>query len=187
MHIHTYVYMHTDANKINRKLNGCGRGDLLMCWCPWAQASARSKWVRRDRCIRPSLWWWRIRMSNMIYSHVSHDSFICVIWLMWRAWRICPSPWLWRFHMCDMICSHVLHDSFTCVIWRMCVAFHTHSHVWDDLFMLSRVCVTWLIHMCHMTHSSAYTRTYTYIVEAAISAERVAEAAEMLATFIPSI
>jgi len=41
------------------------------------------------------------------------------------------------------------YDSFTCVTWLIHMCDMTHSYVWHDSFM----CVTWLIHMCDMTHS----------------------------------
>jgi len=43
-------------------------------------------------------------MCDMTHSHVWHDSFTCVTWLI---------------HMCDMTHSHVWHDEFTCVTWRI--------------------------------------------------------------------
>jgi len=45
--------------------------------------------------------------------------------------------------------KHVWHNTFICVTWldHMCIM--THSYVWYDSF----ICVTWLIHMCAMTHS----------------------------------
>jgi len=90
----------------------------------------------------------RCLVCDMTHSHVWHDSFMCVTWLI---------------HMCDM--TH-LHDTFTCVTWLIHVCDMTHSHVWhvthDDLYVTwliqshgwhdSFMCVTWLIHMCDMTH-----------------------------------
>jgi len=93
-------------------------------------------------------------MCDMTRSHVWHDLFTCVTWLI---------------HMCDMTRSHVWHDSFTCVTWLVhmydmthshvwrdscaglwvCSNDMTHSHVWHDVFTL----LTWLIHMCDTTHS----------------------------------
>jgi len=45
----------------------------------------------------------------------------------------------------------VWHDSFICVTWLIHMCGMTHSYVWHDSF----TCVTWLIHMCDMTHSYA--------------------------------
>jgi len=84
-------------------------------------------------------------------SYVSHDSFICVSWLI----HTCAMPrWYASFkcvlsplHMCDVVCdiSHLYacRDSFMCGM--------THSYVWHDSF----ICVTWLIHMCDIPHSHA--------------------------------
>jgi len=100
----------------------------------------------------------------MTHSYVSHDSFICVTWLI---------------HMCDMTHSYVWHDSFICMPWpihmcaplrprliyhwftdlHVCVTWLIHMCVWHDSFICvcdithSYVCVAWLIHMCDMTHS----------------------------------
>jgi len=46
----------------------------------------------------------------------------------------------------------VWHDSFTCVTWLIHMCDMTHSHVWHDSF----TCVTWLIHMCDMTNSHVW-------------------------------
>jgi len=43
----------------------------------------------------------------------------------------------------------VWHDSFICVTWLIHMCDMTHSYVWHDSF----ICVTWLIHMCDMNHS----------------------------------
>ena len=43
--------------------------------------------------------------------------------------------------MCDMTHLYVWHDSFICVTWLIHMCDMTHS------------CVPWLIHMCDMTHS----------------------------------
>ena len=41
------------------------------------------------------------------------------------------------------------HDSFICVTWLIHMCDITHSYVWHDSF----ICVTWLIHMCDITHA----------------------------------
>ena len=72
-------------------------------------------------------------MCDMTYSHVRHDSFTYMTWLIF---------------MCDMSHSHVWHGSFTGVAWLIHICGMTHSHVWHALF----ACVTWLIHICDITH-----------------------------------
>jgi len=42
----------------------------------------------------------------------------------------------------------VWHDSFICVTWLIHMCDMTHSYVWHDSF----ICVTWLIHISDMTH-----------------------------------
>ena len=52
---------------------------------------------------------------------------------------------------------HVWHDSFICVTWLIHVCDMTHSYVWHDSF----ICVTWLIHICDVTHSYAWHDSFT--------------------------
>jgi len=113
---------------------------------------------------------WLIHMCAMTHSHVCHDSFTCVPWLMWRIhrWQThfssaylsapCKNVWYdsftsvpWLIHMCAMTHSHVCHDSFTCVPWLMCVCFECATwriHRWQTHFpsaCLSAPCKN----MCH--------------------------------------
>jgi len=56
-------------------------------------------------------------------------------------------------------------QSFTCVTWLIytCV---TRLHVWHDAFICEWhdlfVCMTWLIHMCDMTHSYVWHVSFIY-------------------------
>jgi len=68
----------------------------------------------------------------MTHSHVWHDSFTCVTWLV-HAW--------------DITHIHVWHDSFTCVTWLTHMRDMSHAYVWRD----SCRCVTWLVHVCDVT------------------------------------
>jgi len=78
----------------------------------------------------------------MTPSYVWHDTFMCVTWLI---------------HICDMTHSYLWHDSFICVTWRIHV-WHDSSETYplwqkpthDPWYLNSRV--TWLIHVCDMTH-----------------------------------
>ena len=107
-----------------------------------------------------------IYMCDMFHACVEHDSFTCVTWLI---------------YLCDMTHSSVWHDSSICgkVLLYMCDI--THSHVWHNSFLVchdspwshvtflpppkrappptiknvwrnSCMCVTWLLHVCDMTH-----------------------------------
>jgi len=51
----------------------------------------------------------------------------------------------------------VCHDSFICVTWLIHICDMTHSYVQHDSF----ICVTWLIHMCAMTHSYVWHDLFT--------------------------
>jgi len=74
-------------------------------------------------------------MSHIWMSHVSwHDSFI-------RISATCVMSHIWMSHVS-------WHDSFI-RISATCVMSATCRYVWHDSF----ICVTWLIHMCDMTHS----------------------------------
>jgi len=59
----------------------------------------------------------------------------------------------------------VWHDSFSRVTWLIHMCAMTHSYVWHDSF----ICVTWPIHMCDMTHSYVWhdwfvcVRTLAYV------------------------
>jgi len=46
----------------------------------------------------------------------------------------------------------VWHDSVICVTWLIHMCDMTHSYVWRDSF----ICVTWHIHMCDTTHSCVW-------------------------------
>jgi len=72
-------------------------------------------------------------MCDMTPSHVWHDSFIHVIWLL---------------YMCDMTPVYSLYDSLSvCMTWLFLICDMTPSYVWHASF----ICVTWLLHMWDMT------------------------------------
>jgi len=50
----------------------------------------------------------------------------------------------------------VWHDSFICVTWLIHVCDMTHSYVWHDSF----ICVTWLVHVCDMTRSYVWHHSF---------------------------
>ena len=86
---------------------------------------------------------WRMILSSR-WLYVRHDSFVCVIWLIH----------MYGLFICVMKCRVILssrwlyvrHDSFVRVTW-LCVTWLTH------ICDMTHSYVTWLIHMCDMTHS----------------------------------
>jgi len=84
---------------------------------------------------------------------VWHDSFICVTWLI----HMCDMPHKGASR-CDltyvfaMAHSHVWRDSCICVTWLI----KEHHDVISDMSSYGSftfTCVTWLMHMCDVTHS----------------------------------
>jgi len=89
----------------------------------------------------------------LTHSHVWHDSFTRVTWLIhmcdmthshvWRDSRTCVT---WPVHMCDMARSYAWYNSLT-HIWMSSYAWYdsficaTRSRVWHDSF----ICVIWLL------------------------------------------
>ena len=90
----------------------------------------------------------------MTHSYVSHDSFICVTWLI---------------HMCDMTHSyatwpishtHTHEQVFDTAEIEMSASNYVasfqkfpHTHIQDSF-----ICVPWLIHMCAMTHVASFQK-----------------------------
>jgi len=119
---------------------------------------------------------WLIHIRDMTHSCVWHDTFTCVTWLIYmcdmthscrrRDSFICVT---WLIHMCDMTHSYVWHDSFIRVTWLIpCMWHDTFIHMNESAqtnllrntpvslyacHMSTIKCVTWLVHMCDMTHS----------------------------------
>jgi len=131
-------------------------------------------------------------------SYVWHDSFMCATWLIHvcgmthscaRWWHLCVYSYthkslIWKtlvFHMSHTYeldaqavplytavfphirknrVSRVFHLClFIRVTWLIHVCDMTHSCVWHDSFM----CVTWLIHGCDMTHSHVWHDSFTCV------------------------
>jgi len=104
---------------------------------------------------------WRIHMCDMTHSHVK-----CLY--SYIVDNIIDTGGRW--HMCDMTHSCVIwlnhnmwHDSFVCVIWLINMwhdsfirevalficSWQSYLHWWPCV-----TCVTWLNHMCDVTHPS---------------------------------
>jgi len=76
--------------------------------------------------------------------------------------------------MCDVTHTRCLHvgsnrlwchyrcplSSFLCVTWLIHMCDMTHSYVWHDSFL----CVTWRIHMCGMTHSYVWYDSFICVI-----------------------
>ena len=104
----------------------------------------------------------------------------------WCVWRVLFMYITWPIHMCHMTSSYfavthtavnifymcatiqldVWHDSYICV--RLPTATHTTTHAATHtvtqtawLCLAWNICVTWLIHMCDMTHT--YVWDYSFI------------------------
>ena len=95
----------------------------------------------------------------------------------WGAWVLHELQESWLIHICDLtrfihICdvthSHMRHDSS---LWGASVVQEisrdmTHSYVWHDSLGVWHdlfTYLTWLIHMCDMTHSHMYDKTQSYV------------------------
>jgi len=140
-------------------------------------------WHDSSKCAFQSIWcdMTYSYVHGRIHSQVWHDSskcafpynmtrFLCVTWLI----HICDmthSPvWHDSFLKGDITHSHMWHDSSKCAfqsIWcDMTYSYvhgRIHSQVWHDSSkcafphnMTRFLCVTWLIHICDMTHSPVW-------------------------------
>jgi len=95
-------------------------------------------------------------MHDMTHSHMCHDSFAHVTWLI---------------HICDTSHSYVWHNSFRCVTWLICTCDST-SMRHDAFKYVGYICrrsrllimkgarVPWLIHTCAMTYSHVWQYIY---------------------------
>jgi len=82
--------------------------------------------------------------------HIWHDSFTCVTWNIHMSCG-CIETFVTRLlfgHDSFVWFLHKWHDSF--VTWHIDMSCGMHRDLCD------MTCVTWLIHMCHMTHSYAW-------------------------------
>jgi len=77
--------------------------------------------------------WLACLFCAMAQSHMCHDSFTYVPWLI---------------QMCAMTHLDLCRNSFRCVSWLIQVCAMTHSNMCRDAFRYVR----WLIQMCAMTH-----------------------------------
>jgi len=113
---------------------------------------------------------WLIHTNDMPHWFVLHDLLTCVTWFIdiiygmthWYVWHdsstIPACPWTSLVTKYTMICmtySHEWHDSLICVTWliHMCDVTHWHYQLVLGLVMSRNTpwCL-WLIDMCDMTH-----------------------------------
>ena len=109
--------------------------------------------------------WICVTQSNHVCdvpcSCVCHDWCICVIWLICVIVHACDTSHERHQFMSDsLVCLfHMSHDSFMCVTWLIQMCHITHSPVSNDSFKR----VTWPTHMCHVTHSYESHASYTCV------------------------
>jgi len=81
----------------------------------------------------------------LIYER--HDSFMRQMTQVWQTWLMHERHDLFSRDMTHL--SYLVwHDSFTRVTWLIHMCDMTHSHVWHD----SSECVTFISLTCHVTH-----------------------------------
>ena len=68
---------------------------------------------------------------------------------MWSHMNVIPYEWRNDTPNAIGCILKFVDGSFICVTWLIHMCDMTHSYVWHDSF----ICVTWLVHMCDMTHS----------------------------------
>jgi len=84
-----------------------------------------------------------IHIYDRSYSHVWHDSCICVTCHIHM--RDVTHAQVYHDSVEeDVTHSYVWHDSFICATWNIHMCDRTYSYMWHNLF----ICVTWLITMC---------------------------------------
>ena len=109
---------------------------------------------------------WHVLMCDM--THVGHDSLYMWYDHVWHESSLCVT---WLIPMCDVTCSYVWHDSLIHVTWPILYAtwliIYVHilycrgdNKLW--LTHVSSIYMTWLFHICDMTHSTCDMTHYVY-------------------------
>jgi len=126
----------------------------------------------------------------MTHSYIWHESFICVTWLirirdmtdacMWDVTRraaFIAYLYVWTATHCNTGCIYLLNASQRIVKHLQHTATHcntlqhtaTHCntgcmvHLLPIYMCASFICVTWLIHVCDMTHSYVRHNSFIYV------------------------
>jgi len=112
------------------------------------------------------------KTHSCVWHGVWHDSFIFMTWLIhmcdatshvkchtyesWHlTWDVASHMWMSHVIKYEWVMSYsYLSQIFKCVIWRLMS--NVMSHMWHD----SRICATWLLHMCDITHSCMCTHLH---------------------------
>ena len=129
--------------------------DMTHLWVTWLSPSIAREFVGSP----PALCGKMTHSCDVTHSHIWHDS----VWLCLATQLRRKPPCSVVKRLCDITYAHVWRDvlvrgmtrsdgwrdSFTCVTWLIHMCDVTHSYVWRDSF----ISVTWLIHMGDMTHS----------------------------------
>jgi len=106
-----------------------------------------------------------IRIRGVTHSYLWHYLFVsvtllvCVIKLIYTGDMTgaggSRARWK-RISYCSML--PLWCDAFTCVTWLIHMCDMTHLYVWHDSF----TCEIWLIHVCDMTHSYVWYDSFTH-------------------------
>jgi len=120
----------------------------------WTTAHIRNRHVMN--MITPCHTYGQV-VSHVWMSHDTHmnESWRTYEWVMAHIWMSHGAPMNESWHTWEWVTAHIWVRHVTCTneSWhtRAWISSQIGKYVWHDSF----ICVTWLIHMCDMTHSYA--------------------------------
>ena len=96
-------------------------------------------------------------MSHMWMSHVTHVNESCHTceWVMSHIWMSHVTRMNESCHTCEWVMSHM---------WMSYNTYTAAQHCTDHRSSASPTCVTWLIHMCDMTHSYVWHDSFIRVI-----------------------